>query len=590
MGNLKISQQSRWKVFCFSTSMLLISSPLISSFFIFLIVAQGFIPTLSVLVSIKLGDSIAAGYNESLLTYCIVWAVTLVLPSILSPIVSMLQGLLNQKATYLAQRKIMESAANVKDLKVFESTELHDILDLLSKEAAHRPLNLLVNLVDIFRSTITMLSLFLTISAVSWWVALALFVPAIPVTLAVSKSHMDGFKTILGKGRSARLIRYYISIFMDTTLSKEIRMLNLSGFFIKKHQEAFHDLDEGMRKVRMQQALSPQVWNLLYMISAVGVMWIFSKSIVAGGITIGGVLGVIQSIGYFGNSCQWLVYAVSNLGMCFNFFKRLMELEHISADEENKRELTTKIPKRKNIRFENVFFSYDGEKDVLKNINITINEGAHISLVGENGAGKSTLIKLLCGLYKPTKGRITIDGIDISMIDRKVWWSMFSTVFQDFGRYNLTIRENVTIGDVESEYNDERVISACNTASFRLYDAIGLSTFIGKEYSGTELSGGQWQRLALARALFSDRSFIILDEPTSSMDPRVENALFNKFSDLVEGRTSVIVTHRMGSIRKTDKVIVLKGGEVIEEGSIDELEILNGEYSELYRLQKSQYI
>ncbi|CAI1026822.1 Uncharacterised protein [Serratia entomophila] len=248
MGSLNVPKKNHWQVFVFSISMLLKSSPVISSFFISLIIVQGFIPTLSVFASIKLGDSIAGGNSEDLLVYCIVWAITLVFPSVLSPIVSTLQSLLNQKATYLAQRKIMESAANIQDLKTFESTELHDILDLLSKEAAHRPLNLLVNLVDIFRSVITMLSLFLTISAVSWWIALALFVPAIPVTLAVSKSHMDGFKTILGKGRSARLIRYYISVFMDTTLSKEIRMLNLSAFFIKKHQDAFRDLDEGMRK------------------------------------------------------------------------------------------------------------------------------------------------------------------------------------------------------------------------------------------------------------------------------------------------------------------------------------------------------
>lgn len=590
MGGVNKAKINRWQVFYFSTSMLLRSNPLISSFFIFLIISQGFIPTLSVFVSIKLGDSIAGDYNEDLIVYCVVWAITLVLPSILSPIVSTLQGLLNQKATYLAQRKIMESAANIQDLKVFESTELHDILDLLSKEAAHRPLNLLVNLVDIFRSAITMLSLFLTISAVSWWVALALFVPAIPVTLAVSKSHMDGFRTILGKGRSARLIRYYISVLMDTRLSKEIRMLNLSDFFIKKHQDAFRDLDEGMRKVRMQQALSPQIWNLAYMVSAIGVMWFFSKSIVAGGVTIGGVLGVIQSIGYFGNACQWLVYATSNLGMCFNFFKRLMELEDISENYECSDMITTPLPKWEVIHFEDVFFSYDGEKEVLRNINLCIYKGEHLSLVGENGAGKSTLIKLLCGLYQPTKGRITIDGVDISVIDKKVWWSMFSTVFQDFGRYNLTVKENIAIGDVELKNNDSATQKACNLANFKLDDAIGLDTFLGKEYSGTELSGGQWQRLALARALFSNRDIIILDEPTSSMDPRVESELFKKFSDMVDGKTSVMVTHRMGGIGKTDKIIVLKNGEIIEKGRIDELEALHGEYSELYKLQKNQYL
>ncbi|CAI1026820.1 Iron import ATP-binding/permease protein IrtB [Serratia entomophila] len=260
----------------------------------------------------------------------------------------------------------------------------------------------------------------------------------------------------------------------------------------------------------------------------------------------------------------------------------------MSEKNENKERTITKVPQWNVVHFENVFFTYDGKHDVLKGVNLSIHKGEHISLVGENGAGKSTLIKLLCGLYQPTKGRITVDGIDISKIDRDVWWSMFSTVFQDFGRYNLTLRENVVIGDVKLKNDDEAVLLACNVANFKLYGAIGLSTFLGKAYSGTELSGGQWQRLALARALLSNRAFVIMDEPTSSMDPRVENALFNKFADLIEGKTSIMVTHRMGAIRKTDKIIVLKEGKIIEQGSIEELEALNGEYSELYNLQRNQ--
>lgn len=574
----------------FSITLLLRTTPFLSSIFLLLIIFQGIIPTISVITSIALGDSLSQGDEKDTFFYCIIWAFTLIIPSIISPIVGSLQGLLNQRATYLAQRRIMEASASISDLKMFESPELHDTLDILSKEAAHRPLNLLVNLVEIFRSSITLFSLYFVISSVSWWLALALFIPIIPVTISVSASQLDGFRTILGKGRTARLIRYYLSLFMDTTLAKEIRMLRISDFLIKKHQEAFNELDEGMKKVRIRQALSPQLWNLIYMISAGGVMWWFSNSIISGKISVGGLLGTIQSISYFGGSCQWMVYAISNLGLCLNFFKKLMDLESISKNDINAVVPPFPCQNDDTIKFEGVYFSYDGMNDVLKNITFTIQKGEHISLVGENGAGKSTIVKLLCGLYKPTKGRITVNDIDIDLIDKNIWWSKFSTVFQDFGKYNLSIRENIAIGNIGSSNDDGEIIAVCNAANFKLNENTTLDSFIGKEYAGTELSGGQWQRLALARALLSNREIIILDEPTSSMDPRVEHALFNKFSELVNGKTSVVVTHRLGTVKYSDKVIVLKNGAIVEQGSIDELESLNGEYSELYRLQKSQYI
>lgn len=163
--------------------------------------------------------------------------------------------------------------------------------------------------------------------------------------------------------------------------------------------------------------------------------------------------------------------------------------------------------------------------------------------MGENGAGKSTLVKLLCRLYKPSSGHITWNGIDINSIDIKTWYRHMSAVFQDFGHYNLTVKENITFRDRLTPSEEQRFFEACQRAQFSLQDSPNADSFLGKEYSGTELSGGQWQRLALARALFSNGELIILDEPTSSMDPRVETELFTRFSELVCGKTSVMVTH-----------------------------------------------
>lgn len=209
--------------------------------------------------------------------------------------------------------------------------------------------------------------------------------------------------------------------------------------------------------------------------------------------------------------------------------------------------------------------------------------------VGENGAGKSTLIKLLCKLYKPSSGRIACNGIDILSIDTKIWWQHISAIFQDFGHYNLTVMENVTFTDNIDSFIEEKFLESCRQAKFTLDEVYHANSFLGKEYEGTELSGGQWQRLALARTLFADGSLVILDEPTSAMDPRVESQLFMQFYELVKGKTSVMVTHRLGAVKNSSRIIVLKNGKLIEDGTPEELERIKGEYYSLLTLQRNQF-
>lgn len=572
----------------YSLSLIFSSAPLLSAFFVLLVIVQGLIPSLSVLIGMALGNTIGQGSYQYTLFLTIAWVLTFTLPGILSPIVSMIQSILNQKATFLTQQRIMLAAAKIDDLKVIENEKIHNDFEALSKEASNKPLNLLINLVDIFRDAITLFSLSIVISNIIWWLPFALLFPLFPVALSVAKSQKDIFKAFSEKTKPSRLIKYYLSVLLNPQLVKEVKLFNLSRFFMGKHKENFVELEKDLNQIRKTQLLRPQKWNVLYLISASVVMISFSGSIANGEFSTGQLLGVIQSITYFGITCQWGVYSLAYISVCFEFFKRLYNVEKIALDLADKG--TQNLPANKLIKFENVCFAYNNERNILNNVSFEIKAGEHIALVGENGAGKSTIIKLLCRLYTPTSGRITMGGVDINQIDIQQWRSNLSAIFQDFGKYILTIEENIRLGSVDlKEINAVR--QACVKAGFTLPNGVEFNDLLGKEYSGTELSGGQWQRLAIARALYSQQSqIVIMDEPTSALDPRIEASFFERFNQNLQDKTSIVVTHRLGTLKNVDKIIVLKNGEVVEQGSPAELVNQNGEYAELLNIQKAIWL
>lgn len=590
LSSITVKTSEFFTIFQYSLSLLFSSSPFLSAMFILLVIIQGIMPTFSVIVGISMGNSIQSGNTDHIFQILVLWVITFVLPGVLAPVVSTMQSILNQRATFLTQQKIMLASSKINNMKIFENETIHNDFENLSREASNKPLNLLINLIDIFRDTITLISLSIVLSSVIWWMPFALLFPAFPVALTVSKSQKDIFKAFADQGRASRLIKYYISVLISPHLLKEIKIYGLSGFFMEKHKENYNSLETELNRIRKKQIKRPQIWNLLYFASALLVMYKFSEYLSAGRVSSGELLGVIQSVTYFAFTCQWGVYSLAYISVCFEFFRRLHHVENVAFSSEQGNTCIKKIPADKTIRLENISFAYKNNDYVLDGITFDINPGEKIALVGENGAGKSTLVKLICRLYEPDKGRITYNGIDIRNYDINSWRKNISAVFQDFGQYVLSIEENITIGDLDNAHNPERLRKACEDANFNLPPKISLHTLLGKEFSGHELSGGQWQKLALARALFSsERKLLVLDEPTSAMDPRVEADLFSKFNKLTKDRTSIIITHRMGSVKNVDRVIVLKNGKLIEQDSPDQLLKKKGEFYELHRIQTDLY-
>jgi len=250
---------------------------------------------------------------------------------------------------------------------------------------------------------------------------------------------------------------------------------------------------------------------------------------------------------------------------------------------------------RNNIRIENLYFRYPAsDSDVLKGIDIKIERGETVALVGANGAGKTTLVRLLCRLYDPQAGKITIDGKDIRNIDPLKYRRLFSVVFQDFMLYNLSAADNIRAGDIFSGTDNARMIDSAKKAG--IHDLLkdmpgGYDTVIGRMFDDSrELSWGEWQKIALARALYRDSEILILDEPASALDAGSEYEIFTRFSELAAGRTCLLISHRLANVRITDRIIVIDKGRLIESGSHSELIKAGGTYSKLYKQQKSMYL
>jgi len=218
--------------------------------------------------------------------------------------------------------------------------------------------------------------------------------------------------------------------------------------------------------------------------------------------------------------------------------------------------------------------------------------GERIALVGENGAGKTTLVKLLCRLYDPSSGSIRVDGVDMRELDLDAWRASIGAVFQDFGRYHLTVAENIVLGRLDGPADDESMERAARGAGFAAHAEglpDGYETQLGAQFGGVELSGGQWQSLGIARALMRDAEVLILDEPTAALDPRAEYELYARFSELSQGKTTLLITHRLASVQMADRILVLKQGRLIEQGRHADEMRANGEYAALYRMQAEQY-
>ncbi|MCL2056373.1 MAG: ABC transporter ATP-binding protein/permease [Oscillospiraceae bacterium] len=431
--------------------------------------------------------------------------------------------------------------------------------------------------------------------SVKWWFLLTILVPFALQTWLAQKFYFNIYDELEKYWNKERQYGILGNILRSRDFIKENRLFQSSDYMIDTYRKRLANRNREYEKFYFKHLRRNFTKQNITKITQIGnallLLWLYTQ----GGISIG--LLITLTIAIFTSLYSW-----SGLDGCTIFFRAsgfhiktfdfvgkyfgLSEDEYGSDDE---------IPADLTIEFDNVHFKYPGtEKEILKGLTFKVNHGEKVSIVGENGEGKTTMIKLLLGLFQPDSGEIRIGSKPLSSYSQETRSRLFGPVFQDFVKYSITLSENVGVGDVDKVNDNQAVAFAmrkAKTDAFAKNLPDGVNTLLGRDFEGgVDLSGGQWQRIAIARAFMGDKPILILDEPTSQLDPMAESRIYSEFAEMSEGKTAVFITHRLGSTMITDRIYVIADGRISQSGSHGELMEQGGLYMDMFSAQKQWYV
>jgi ABC-type multidrug transport system fused ATPase/permease subunit len=386
---------------------------------------------------------------------------------------------------------------------------------------------------------------------------------------------------------------YYGGLMEDFSYGKEIRINGL-GDWLVGHERKYARLANDTYAKRNWLGIKAGAFNAVMEFIQQSISYLYLVVQVMGNeMTIGDFSMYVGGVAAFSSAMREVMNNIVDVSQYRKYYDAMEQYLNVPSKMRNNAMLP--LPQGKHtIEFKNVSFRYEGQqKYALENINIVLNPGQKLSIVGENGAGKTTFVKLLCRIYDPTEGEILLDGADIKNIDYNAYMSLFSTVFQDFKLFSFSIKDNVALskGDLAQDYDVERALSMAGFGSRLEKLPQGIETFIYKNFDGEgfEPSGGEGQKIAIARALFKNAPIVVLDEPTAALDPRAEYEIYERFNELVAGKAAIYISHRLSSTRFCDKIAVFAFGRIVEYGSHNDLMKLNGTYTQLYNMQAQFY-
>jgi ATP-binding cassette subfamily B protein len=504
------------------------------------------------------------------------------------------ESLLRARFSAHVNEAILEKALSL-GLEDFEDPDTLDQLNRARKGASYRPLDMVQGIFGLGQSVLTLLAYGGLMVSIAGWMLLLIVFAAVPEFVVQTRFSRDGFRLFNWRTPEMRRQQYYEAVLTDADSVKEVRLFGLGPLFFARYRELFHRFWKEDRDLTLRRSawglLLETLSNVAYYAAYV---WVVLRA-VSGALSLGGV-GLF--VGVFRDAQGIVGNILHTIGRTYEDHLYLTSLyaflDHVPAAQANGAATAGPRPDD-GVRFENVSFTYpDAEKPVLTDVNLHLPRGHKLALVGENGAGKTTLIKLLTRLYRPTAGRVTLDGLDLNEWDEAALRRRVGVIFQDFVQYQFVVGENIGVGDV-TRFDDA---DAWRDAAERglAHEFIqslpqGYQTQLGRWFAdGQELSLGQWQKVALARAFMRrDADILVLDEPTASMDAAAEAMVFDRFRALTEHRIAVLISHRFSTVRMADTIAVLAEGRIIERGTHDELLAKGGRYAELFFLQARGY-
>jgi ATP-binding cassette subfamily B protein len=516
-----------------------------------------------------------------------------VLNSILLRTIDYSDSLLGDKYTRYVSIRVMSHAASL-DLIAYEDPVFYDRLERARVQATDR-LVMIQQIGRLVQQAITTITLSVSIMLFSPWLMLLLIAGVVPAFLGESHFAFLGYAKNFRQTPMRRQLDYLRVLGGSKEAAKELKLFGLKNFLT----ERFTRLSDEIYEENI--ALSQRKLTVGAVLSTIGTMGYYSAYVlviwrtVAGAMTIGTLVFLTGAIQQASSNIEQIFSTLAAIGDQALFLTDLLAFFEMKPTIKSKpNALPAPRPIMRGVEFRNVSFSYPGNsRRVLDHINFQLHTGERLALIGENGQGKTTIVKLVTRLYDPTEGQILLDGIDLREYDLEDLHREIGVIFQDFMRYEMTARENIAVGRVEEINNLELLqIAAQKSLADHTIGRLGAGyeQMLGRRFDqGVDLSGGEWQKIALARAYLRDAQLLILDEPTAALDARSEFEVFHRFSELTAGKMAFFISHRFSTVRSADRILVLENGRIVEEGTHGQLASLGGRYAEMFEMQASSY-
>ncbi|MBL0385652.1 ABC transporter ATP-binding protein [Tumebacillus sp. ITR2] len=550
----------------------------------------GVTPIVTLVATKKLIDGVIAGQALAAMGW---YVGILVFKQALTIAQSYYEGLFQQLVANAVQEKIIEKTTQL-SLADIENTDVQEQLKRVQQEAMYRPYQMFTQMLNVINNVVTFVGAVVLLISWKWWAVLV-----VALTTGISfytslRINQEQFKIVYERAAKQREAWYYTHLLTFDKTFKEIRLFQLGEFFLTKFKAIYRDfyiVDQKIAKKRLNWSAASETLNLVALIS---VIYLAVREAMRNVFGVGNLYSYVQGISLTQTSAQSVFSNI--LAICQHnlYIEQLFVFLALPTVEPKLLSGVQDVERIETFEFRDVSFCYPGtEREVLHNVSFSLQRGQCIAIVGRNGSGKTTLAKLITQLYAGYDGEILVNGESVRTLDVEQLQKRIGVVFQDYVHYEMTLRHNIGLGNTETIEDDEKIWEASEKTgigSFVRNLPHQLDTELGRwVVKGEQLSGGQWQRIAIARAFIRNADLYVLDEPNSALDPIAEFEMFERIRDLLRDRLGIYIAHRLASARFADRILVMDGGQVIEQGTHDELMALDGQYAEMYNVQTNLY-